>query len=101
MLHRLFVDVDHLHSVQCQLDAMTIRVSQINIEGMTVPVMAGSVFDTVQKAELAGSFEPADHARHTRRDIGSVMETRACAFEKYEIVRIILAKEKRADNPLP
>src|SRR5947209_18473479 len=58
------------------------------------------MLEVLAEAEIAGAIERAHNVMQFGNDISEMVKARARAREKNDVMRIVLAVEKRADNPL-
>ena len=77
--HRLVVDVDDLDAGQQEFGAVAVRIAQIGIVGVLVPVPARPVLEPVLEAEIAGDVAGADDVVERLHHIAAVMKARPAA----------------------
>src|SRR6478672_3017511 len=79
-----------------QLDAMPVRIAEIDERRVTRAMPPRPALDRSAKAELARDIAGLQQVMVLLREECRVMQLRTCAMEEYDVVRIALALQEDA-----
>src|SRR5690606_27925814 len=92
---RPIVEVDELDRRRQNLNPVSVRVTEINIKGMALPMSAGPAFEIPRETGAACGIERTEQAIGIRDDIAEMVHRRSRARQKDEVVGIVLAVEEQ------
>src|SRR5262245_50181482 len=91
---RAVIEVDELYRRREYLDPVAVRVAEIDVEGVALPVAAGTTFEALREADSAGRVQGAQQAPGLGDYVAKMMQHRPRPRQEHHVVRVVLAVQE-------